>query len=294
MENGYDRTAEDLGNIVALEHVNVQIPDQPRATMFYVTGLGLTRDPYLMTGIDNMWVNVGRSQFHLPTGSPQVLRGYAGLVLPDREALLRRLAALRQPLEGTRFAYREHEAYVEVTSPWGNRLRCHAPDPRFGSITLGMPYLSFDVPPGSAAGIARFYREVLAAPAAVGEDAEGRHARVTVGAGQHLFYRETDRPLPAYDGHHIQIYIADFSGPHRRLRERGLVTEESDQHQYRFNDLVDLDSGKVLFAIEHEVRSMRHPLYNRPLVNRNPTQTNTRFAPGHEDWPWAMSMESRQ
>src|SRR6185312_17357685 len=110
-----------------------------------------TRDPYLMTGIDNMWVNIGRSQFHLPTGSPQVLRGHAGLVLPDREALLRRLAALRQPLEGTRFAYREHDAYVEATSPWGNRLRCHAPDPRFGHITLGMPYLSFDVPPGSAA-----------------------------------------------------------------------------------------------------------------------------------------------
>ena len=32
------------------------------------TGLGLTRDPYLMTSVTNMWVNVGRSQFHLPTG----------------------------------------------------------------------------------------------------------------------------------------------------------------------------------------------------------------------------------
>ena len=31
-------------------------------------GLGLTRDPYLMTGVGNMWINVGRSQFHLPTG----------------------------------------------------------------------------------------------------------------------------------------------------------------------------------------------------------------------------------
>ena len=70
--------------------------------------------------------------------------------------------------------------------------------------------------------------------------------------------------LPAYDGHHIQISLADFSGPHRKLVERGLITEESDQHQYRFTDLVDLDSGKVLFQIEHEVRSMRHPLYARP------------------------------
>jgi hypothetical protein len=37
-----------------------------------------------------------------------------------------------------------------------------------------------------------------------------------------------------------------------------------------------------LFALEHEVRSMRHPLYARPLVNRNPQQTNLDYAPGHD------------
>ena len=30
----YDRTTEDLGNIVGLEHVNVTIPDQRLATLF--------------------------------------------------------------------------------------------------------------------------------------------------------------------------------------------------------------------------------------------------------------------
>jgi hypothetical protein len=74
----FDRSQEDVGNIVQLEHVNVWVPDQRLATLFYVTGLGLTRDPYLMTGIDNMWVNVGRSQFHLMTGPAQVLRGCTG------------------------------------------------------------------------------------------------------------------------------------------------------------------------------------------------------------------------
>jgi hypothetical protein len=43
---------------VALEHVNVWIPDQQIATLFYVTGLGLTRDPYLMPGLENMWINI--------------------------------------------------------------------------------------------------------------------------------------------------------------------------------------------------------------------------------------------
>ena len=52
MPKSYDRAAEDLGNIVALEHVNTRIPDQQLATAFYVSGLGLTRDPYLMTGTD--------------------------------------------------------------------------------------------------------------------------------------------------------------------------------------------------------------------------------------------------
>lgn len=43
----YDRRGQDVGNIVALEHVNLRIPDQLAATAFYVLGLGLTRDPYL-------------------------------------------------------------------------------------------------------------------------------------------------------------------------------------------------------------------------------------------------------
>jgi hypothetical protein len=288
MRESYDRSVEDLGNVVALEHVNVRIPDQRLATIFYVSGLGLTRDPYLMTGVDNMWINIGRSQFHLPTGEPQVLRGVVGLVLPHRATLLKRLARLNSDLDGTRFAFREHNSFIEVTSPWGNRLRCHEPELRFGRITLGLPYVEFEVPPGTIEGIGRFYRSVIETPADVAEDERGRHLSVAVGAQQSLLYRETETPLPPYDGHHVQIYVADFSGAHRRLRERGLVFEESDQHQYRFKDIIDPATGKLLYTIEHEVRSMRHPLYNRPLVNRNPAQTNRNYAPGHDAWRWAL------
>jgi hypothetical protein len=284
MQHHYDRAAEDLGNIVALEHVNTRIPDQQLATLFYVAGLGLTRDPYLMTGTSNMWVNVGRSQFHLPTRKPEVLRGRVGIVLPGREALLARLAGVKRALEGTRFSFSEHEGCVEAVSPWGNVIRCHEPEPRFGPVRLGMPYVELDVPLGAAEGIARFYREIVGAPAHYA--AEERAAYVPAGPNQELVYRETERPIPPYDGHHVQVYIADFSGPHRRLLERGLITEESDQHQYRFVDLVDPASGKVLFQLEHEVRSMRHPLYARPLVNRNPAQSNLDYAPGYDAEPW--------
>ena len=45
MTTKFDRKVEDLGNVVALEHVNIRVPDQRIATLFYITGLGLTRDP---------------------------------------------------------------------------------------------------------------------------------------------------------------------------------------------------------------------------------------------------------
>jgi hypothetical protein len=285
----YDRTVEDVGNIVEFGHVNVRIPDQQIATLFYVSGLGLTRDPYLMTSTDNMWINVGTSQFHLPTGPAQVVRGTTGLVVPDLAATLQRLARVRARLGHTKFAFAERGDTVEVTCPWGNRLRLHAPDPRFGPIVLGIPYVELDAPAGSLEGIVRFYREVLAAVAGVTEDANGRRARIGVGDTA-LIYREIDTDQPVYDGNHIQISLADFSGPHRALRERGLITEESDQHQYRFVSVIDLDTGAVLVDVEHEVRSMRHPLYARILVNRNAEQSNMRFAPGREVQPWSAPL----
>src|ERR1700761_9846720 len=103
----FDRAAEDLGNSIHFEHVNVQVPDQHLATLFYVAGVGLTRDPYLMVSDSNMWVNVGRSQFHLPSAPAQVLRGHTAIVMPGRTALLERLASVRAELEGTAFALRE-------------------------------------------------------------------------------------------------------------------------------------------------------------------------------------------
>src|SRR6201990_3602068 len=106
MQPTFDRAAEDLGNAIHLEHVNVTIPDQRLATLFYVAGLGLTRDPYLMVSDTNMWVNAGRSQFHLPGGKPQVLRGHTALVIPDREALLHRLFCLAPPLGHTAVGFR--------------------------------------------------------------------------------------------------------------------------------------------------------------------------------------------
>jgi catechol-2,3-dioxygenase len=288
MPQQFDRSAEDLGNAIHFEHVNIQVPDQRLATLFYVTGLGLTRDPYLMVSDTNMWINVGRSQFHLPSGKPQVLRGHTGLVIEGREALLARLASVKGKLEGTAFKYAEHNDYVEATCPWGNRIRVHEPDAaRFGRITLGIPYVEFDVPAGSAEAICAFYPDIMGMPAAL-RNGDGKVVAVKTGRNQHLLFRETDRPQPAYDGHHVQMYITDFSGPYRKLLARDLISREDNQYQYRFCDIVDLDSGKPLFTVEHEVRSATHPMFMRPMVNRNPAVNNRNYAYGHDQASWAM------
>ncbi len=288
-EKTYDRTTQDLGNIVNLGHVNVQVSDQRLATAFYVSGLGLTRDPYLMTGTNNMWVNVGMSQFHLPTRDPQVVQGEVGLVIPDRERLLDRLAKAKKELDGTKFEFRETNDTVEATCPWGNRIVCHVPDrTRFGRMGLGMAYVEFDAPRGSAAKIARFYGEMFRARVEVTDYKGSPTAVVTAGERQHLYFRETERPRVPYDDNHIQIYIQDFSGPYRDLLARGLIYQESNEHQYRFRDIVDLDSGEPVYRIDHEVRSMLHPMYARPLVNRNPAVDMRAYDQGKERLAWTV------
>jgi hypothetical protein len=257
-------------------------------------GLGLTRDPYLMSGLENMWVNVGRGQFHLPTRNPpQVVRGTTGLVVPDLEALLKRLDYVKSQgfLDGTKFSFKQVGDVVETVCPWGNHLRVHGPDPeKFGPLRLGMPYVELDVPAGTKLDkIVQFYTEILGAIAGLASDERGAYAWASCSADCQVIYRESAKKHGEYDGHHIQITLADFSGPHKKLVERGLITEESDQHQYRFVDLVDVDTNKSLFQIEHETRSMRHPMFNRTFINRNPDMNNRNFVPGYEVGIWALA-----
>jgi hypothetical protein len=38
---------------------------------------------------------------------------------------------------------------------------------------------------------------------------------------------------------------------------------------------------------------MRHPMYARPLVNRNPAQSNRSYAPGYEALSWSLPVGGR-
>jgi hypothetical protein len=283
----YDRDAQVVGNIVHLEHFNVIIGDQRLATLFYVVGLGGTRDPYVFPGLENMWVNFGRTQVHLPNRggkAPEVVRGTAGFVVPSLDDLVKRLEHAGKEMKRiapdlpNKFSFKRHQDYVEATCPWGNRIRCHAPAPQFGRTELALAYVDFDVPPGSAEGIARFYNEVMRAPARL----EKNRVSVSVGRDQRLMYTETAAPQPEYDNHHIQVYIADFATPYHWLKERDLINMETDAEEWRFQWITDPKDGRKLFQIEHEVRSMKHRLFARPLVNRNHAVTNLNFVPGSD------------
>jgi hypothetical protein len=46
------------------------------------------------------------------------------------------------------------------------------------------------------------------------------------------------------------------------------VTSEDNVFQYRFQKIVDPESDQTLYEIEHEVRSLHHPMFMRALVNR--------------------------
>jgi hypothetical protein len=274
--------SEDVGNIISLEHVNVTIPDQALSTAFYVVGMGFTRDPYMMVALNNMWINIGEQQFHLPTRDPQVVPGHVGIVVPDLQALKNRLEAVKDTLAGTRFSYSAENGHVTVTSPWGNEYRCYAPHPRFGDVRLGVPYVEFWARRGTASGIARFYEGVLRAPASVQQDVQGASAQVRIGTNQWLVFRETDDAIPPFDGHHIAIYVASFSEPYAYLKARDLIMEEVMNHQFRFKIIIDPDSGEELHTLEHEVRSLYHPMFRRQLVNRNADQQIRGYLRGHD------------
>lgn len=264
----FNRKSCDVGNILAMEHVNVTVPDQNMATLFYVNGLGFTRDPYMDFGPANVWINVGRQQFHLPTSEPQVLRGHVGVVVPSLSQLEARLQRLSKRLSGTKFSVRKKARFIDVICPWGNQIRCYSPG-NFGKMQLGIPYVEFSVPVGSAEGISRFYSQVMGCQTRLTKT----YCDVLVGQQQFLRFRATAAKAKDYDGHHIAIYVASFSGPHEYLKGAGLITEESDENQYRFQTIVDPKNGKPLFEIEHEVRSLHHPMYERHLVNRNSSQS---------------------
>ncbi len=83
--------------------------------------------------------------------------------------------------------------------------------------------------------------------------------------------------------------VQNFQGAWRKFTR---LTVRPSRDRLRVSEkwplkVLSLDNGKHLYTIAHEVRSMTHPLYARPLVNRNPVQTNRNYRPGYDVGQWA-------
>lgn len=260
----------DVGAIVHLEHVNLRVPDHRLATLYFVEGLGLTRDPFRRVGVRNMWVNVGTQQFHLPIGEPTTLPGEVGVVVADLDGVARRLQEVAPELRDTGFSLAWEGASLATTTPWGHRVRLW-PGPHAESRLLQrVPYVEFWVAPGTSAGIGAFYREVLSCPVASHPVQGEPGILVTVGPGQSLRFRERAGGGTVPGTNHIAVYLGPYRRVYAALEQRGLVLEPDAREQFRFSRIVEPATGQTLFEFEHEVRSLHHPDFLRPLVNRVP------------------------
>jgi len=315
-EDNEDEIAQDVGSVVFFEHINLNVPDAHVADIFYSDCLGLTRDPYRTGTVSGAtWINVGRQQIHLPSdvdNPAQYIRGVIGLsVRPDVYAKFKanfdeavKAAAPSRHLEGTnvgidqkswsKFGYKQTfkryqgsaPEYLEVTCPWGNCYRIHPAQPLL-TASLGISYVALKCLHGTAKHIAQFYHNMLGATVhlTTDHDAKVEVARISLGPQQDLIFTEIPKSEPqqleAYDGHHICIYINNFSETFKKFKSRKLVfvnkrfsdkagsLEEALKYRcFRFKDIVMTEGRGRLFQLEHEVRSMFHPSYLRPLVNR--------------------------
>jgi hypothetical protein len=244
----------DLGNVVFLEHVNVNVTDKDLAGEFYFNGLGLTRDPFERVGFGTMWANCGRQQIHLPHDpEPNTLRGRVVLVFPSLDTLLESLSKVSKSLAKfkTKFSYQPfHQTSQDkdllkinylghdlkgalVTCPWGNQYLCFQsrqwPSVLTARGSLGIPLVEFYCPLKSLPAIQHVYKDLLGAVVDkidIADDEKQTEAlAVVVGPNQKLVFIETDDPvhLRPYDGYHIQIYVANFCGSYQKLFDEKLL-----------------------------------------------------------------------
>jgi hypothetical protein len=163
---------------------------------------------------------------------------------------------------------------------WGEVAREYG---RQETDCCGISFVEFKCPIGTAEQIALFYESVLDATTSVIDSDDGSKVAViafgnvdeTGRADQSLLFRETSDDIPPYDGHHIAMYVgesaADFDQAFRNAEVAGVVWVNprfSDKatdlqgarkwQQFRFKDILDMETGEPVFELEHEIRSVEH------------------------------------
>ena len=156
----------------------------------------------------------------------------------------------------------------------------------------GIDYVEFQCPPNTADKIALFYDSVFDASVNVFDLGDGtKICMVAVGdidaqgkAEQSILFRERTaadgKKATPYDGHHIALYVgsssedfeqafrnADFSGIiwcNPRFQDQADTIEGARKwKQFRFKNIIDMETGETLMELEHEIRSIEHESWLR-------------------------------
>ena len=260
----------EIGAVTQFEHVNYRVPDHGPAMLFFCEGLGFTRDPTRMVGTRNMWINAGRQQFHMPRGEALPFPGEVGVSVPDLKATLRSLKRITRELKGTQYSFKDNGKYISTTTPWGHELRVHQAGELSGRMPQAISYVNFWVPVGSAKAIADFYEKMVFVPTKLGKRGKNAMATVTVGANQHFHFIEKADYAPVVHPNHVAIYVTRYQEMYQQFKAKKLLMRLDVEEQFRFDRMANPRSGKVVFTFEHEVRSLYHPDYLKPLANRVP------------------------
>ncbi|GMH97252.1 hypothetical protein TrVE_jg6325 [Triparma verrucosa] len=151
------------------------------------------------------------------------------------------------------------------------------PSPSTGSI-IGLDYVRSSVPPSTVPSILNFYSHLFGSTVSSPTPGTGiiSIGGITPSGSpiQSLIYTEDSSTTP-YDGHHLAVYVGGgipgFREVFKRAKELGVVwvnprfsdkameiEEAMECMQFRFKDIVDVESKEVLFEMEHEVRCSEH------------------------------------
>lgn len=308
----------DRSNIALVEHVSLYVGSWAQAEAFYCEFLGFAEDPQACavgpSGIPDMLrVSMGLNQLLLPIvgrrgiSSTQALRGTFEVVYPPKEfARLEALVAEAAGEPGELTVRHVSSERLEVSCPWGNIWRCvpsgdaaalaswltHlgvAPSGGASARGVGLSRIEIRCPVGRGSAIARFYRDLLGAPAVCSPVGRvdvlcgGLTALCFVESPDYVDMRGFSRGLER-DQWSLALYLEDFEGAYDRLAEEGLewdkarsfesggsggsggsassvnsATLNSTCDQFFFKDIRDLETGEIIMELEHEVRSLQHP-----------------------------------
>jgi hypothetical protein len=236
------------------------------------------------------WVSIGLQQIHLPFDKEQKINGNIVLMYRNLTELQERLILSKVSFTVHRDQY-SREEYLRVVCPVGNVYHLYeqsgiptylgpnkylSPNdglelPGGKSLGMGMAAINFQCAVGVAEKIAKFYSHIFHADPeiVVDESSSLKKCIIRMGYGQRIEFEETKEPLPPYDGYHVAVYVNDFVDIYERLVTYDLhwdnprcpqftyrtVEDVTKFNEYRFKDIIDVDTKDVIYELEHEVRS---------------------------------------